>query len=205
MRQPNPSSVSSTASHVANWWLPGALIVAAGAIELAGSAGRELLRYERTGIGDSELWRLLSAHVTHLGPAHLALNVAGLVLVWHLAGRRLDLVAWCLSILIIALGVDAGLWFGNPDIEWYVGLSGVLHGMLVLGALAGLRTSRWESAILLVVVGAKLAYEQIAGPVPGSAVTAGGPVVIDAHFYGAVAALPCAIGWWISGRARRPL
>jgi hypothetical protein len=71
-----------------------------------------------------------------------------------------------------------------------VGLSGVLHGLLVAGLLHGLMTPRRrESAVVLALVFAKLAYEQLAGPLPGSAATAGGAVIVDAHLYGAIAGL----------------
>ena len=38
-------------------------------------------------IAEGEYWRLLSGHFAHLGYPHLALNLAGLLLVWLLVGR----------------------------------------------------------------------------------------------------------------------
>jgi hypothetical protein len=37
-----------------------------------------------------------------------------------------------------------------------------------------------------VVVVGKVAYEQIAGPLPGSEATSGGAVIVDAHLYGII-------------------
>ena len=43
-----------------------------------------------------------------------------------------------------------------------------------------------ESLVICAVVVAKLAYEQIVGPLPGSESVAGGVVVVNSHLYGAV-------------------
>ena len=42
------------------------------------------------------------------------------------------------------------------------------------------------TGVILALVMAKLLFEQLIGPLPGSETTSGGPVVIDAHLYGAV-------------------
>jgi hypothetical protein len=43
--------------------------------------------------------------------------------------------------------------------------------------------------VLALGLGAKLAFEQLVGPVPFTAQSVGGPVVVAAHLYGAVGAL----------------
>jgi len=82
-------------------------------------------------------------------------------------------------------------------------LSGLLHGLLLAGAIAGVRSLPAESLVICAVVVAKLAYEQIAGPLPGSESVAGGAVVVNSHLYGAVGgALSAAI---ISAHSTPPL
>src|SRR5690348_5494860 len=54
---------------------------------LAGDAGREALRYDRAGLSQGQLWRLLTGHFVHLGLEHAALNCLGLVLMWALFAR----------------------------------------------------------------------------------------------------------------------
>ena len=75
------------------------------------------------------------------------------------------------------------LWFFDPEIEWYVGASGALHGVMTAGTLAHLRRRDLDGWILAVFIIAKLSYEQFAGSMPfaGAANT-----VVDAHLYGAV-------------------
>ncbi len=165
-----------------------ALVVALVCVLVAafGDAARELLRYERAAIADGEYWRLLSGHFVHLGYAHLALNLVGLLLVWLLVGRLYNTRRWLLVTAIAIVVMDAGFWFLDADLRWYVGLSGLLHGLLLAGAIAGIRSLPAESLVICAVVVAKLAYEQIAGPLPGSESVAGGAVVVNAHLYGAV-------------------
>lgn len=72
---------------------------------------------------------LFSAHFVHLGPAHLAFNLpVALLLAWacdrHGLSGRLPAAA-----LVSLAGVDLGLLLGPWRIDWYVGLSGGLHGL----------------------------------------------------------------------------
>lgn len=157
-------------------------------LAFSGDWGREWLRYERTALA-AEPWRLLTAHLVHLGWSHLLLNLGGLALVWLLVGEYLGVRQWALVTAVSALIVSGGLWLLDPGLAWYVGLSGVLHGLLIAGAIAGLGRRTGETATLLVLVGAKLVWEQYSGPLPGSEISAGGPVVVDAHLFGALGGL----------------
>lgn len=169
------------------WGIPLGLAASALLVMLLGEAGEALLRYQRSEILIGEVWRLLSGHLVHLGWSHLLMNLLALALVWALFGDTLTLAGWLLLLLFCALFDGLGLLLLNPGVEWYVGLSGVLHGLFLAGALAGLASGRRDAALLLIALVAKLAWEQLAGPLPGSEATAGGLVVVDAHLYGAIA------------------
>lgn len=155
------------------------------ALELGGDPARELLRYEREALADGELWRLLTAHLVHLGWAHAAWNAAGLLLTWWLVGGLLSEADWLGVALAAALAIDIGLYFLAPDVGWYVGLSGVLHGWLAAGALAMLRAHPALGGLLAAGLAAKLLWEQAMGPLQLSESGAGGPVIAGAHLYGA--------------------
>ena len=47
-----------------------------------------------------------------------------------------------------ALAIDAGLWLFDSTVQWYVGSSGVLHGILAAGTLAQLRRRQPEGWLL---------------------------------------------------------
>jgi rhomboid family GlyGly-CTERM serine protease len=155
-------------------------------IALIGSEASQWLRYDRIAIQDGQLWRIITAHLTHLGWSHLAMNLAGLALIWAIFGNQISTGRWLVIFLLGAIGTSVLLYIFNPQLRWYVGLSGVLHTLFIAGCLADLKHRRWDSRILLALVIAKLVYEQAWGPMPGSESTAGGKVIVDAHLYGAI-------------------
>jgi rhomboid family GlyGly-CTERM serine protease len=158
-------------------------------VAMLGNETQHALRYDRLAIISGQWWRVFSAHVTHLGWSHLAMNLAGLALIWFLVGPSLSTWRWIGVFLLCCLGVSAGLWTFNPELHWYVGLSGVLHGLLCAGCLISMRQGQSHNWPILLLLWLKLIWEQVAGPLPGSSTTAGGPVIVDAHFYGAISGL----------------
>ena len=148
---------------------------------LAGDGGRQLLRYDRTGLAGGQWWRLVSAHVVHLDVRHALLNSVGLVLMWALFARDYSPKAWLGIVLGGMAAIDAGLWLGDSTVQWYVGSSGVLHAAMAAGAVAHIRTGERDGWVLAALLAAKLLYEQSLGPLPFSG---NDPVVVDAHLYG---------------------
>ena len=179
-----------------HWFLPAGVIVLSGLIAAGGDPAREWLRYERAAIESGEIWRLLSGHFAHLGLTHLVLNLAGLILVWALVGSRMSATVWLAIVSFVVAFMSGCFWFLDANLTWYVGLSGLLHGLLISGACVGL--TRWpgESITIVILVFGKIVYEQIAGPLPGSELTSGGPVVVNAHLYGAIAGLIIGLTRW---------
>ncbi len=174
---------------LAHWWPP--LMVALLSVVAQGLDWVEAWRYERTLLG-SEPWRLVSGHLVHLGWNHLVLNLTALLVLWALFGGAMRAWAWGVTFIGCALVISGGLYLRDSTLVWYVGLSGVLHGLLVVGALANLPNDRYRSLLLLALVVAKLAWEQSSGSDSGTAELVGGAVIINAHLYGALGGLACA-------------
>jgi rhomboid family GlyGly-CTERM serine protease len=154
--------------------------------------GRELrlwLRFDREAILHGEVWRLVTAHFAHLGWSHLAMNLAGLALIWLLFHRVYTTGQWLAALAVSMLGVGAGVLAFLPAVHWYVGLSGVLHGLFVAGALASLAAGYRAELLLLGLLVVKLAWEQVHGALPGSEGFAGGTVLVESHLFGAIAGL----------------
>jgi rhomboid family GlyGly-CTERM serine protease len=159
--------------------------------ELAGDAGRAILRYDRAGLHAGQLWRLLSAHIVHLDLRHTVLNALGFVLMWGLFAQDYRPLQWIMILLAGIAGIDLGLWLLDPELNWYVGSSGALHALMAAGTLAHLRRREGDGWILLAFLVTKLTYEQWSGSLPlaGEDVA----VVVDAHLYGALAGFAAAI------------
>ena len=178
------------------WFLAAAAPAITIALELGGDGVRESLAYSREYLASGQLWRLVTGHFVHLGWTHLLLNLGGLALVFWLVGQAFRWRQWLYITGISVAAIDAGFWFLYPELAWYVGLSGLLHGLLAAGLLRGLLSQDRESLILAAFIVAKLAWEQIGGPLPGSEATSGGTVIVDAHLYGAVGGLIAAASMW---------
>ena len=177
--------------------LAAALVAVLGLLsQLDGEAARAGLAWDRLALEGGEWWRLLSGHFVHLGWSHLALNLAGLGLVTWITGSAYSPLRWLLIAILTIATIDAGFWYLYADLDWYVGLSGLLHGLLIAGLVAGVRRRDREAMVLGVLVIAKLGWEQIVGPLPGSESTSGGAVIIDAHLYGAIGGLLGALVLW---------
>lgn len=178
------------------WRLPLTLGVVCVLVQWAGWS--TYLRYERA-LLTAAPWRLITAHVVHLGWVHLALNLTGMFLIWIWCGRAMRTAAWLIVWVWCAFAIGAGLYLFDVALAWYVGLSGVLHGMLVAGAVAMLPREQHRAWLVLVVVAAKLAWEQFGGSELPTAQWVGGGVIVDAHLYGALSGLLYAL----SSQARR--
>jgi rhomboid family GlyGly-CTERM serine protease len=164
-----------------------AIAVAGLVAALGGDAAREWGRYERDAIEAGQAWRLLTGHIVHLGWGHTALNLTALLLIGLLFEGLITPLEWLAAALVAALAIDAGLYLWSTDVRWYVGLSGVLHGFVAFGAVKLLRARSVLGAVLALGVLGKIVFEQSAGPIPLTASSTGGPVVVAAHLFGALA------------------
>lgn len=150
---------------------------------LSGEEGRLALRYDRTAIAAGQWWRLFTGHGVHLSLRHAVLNVLGLALMWALFARDYAPRQWLGIVLGALLAIDAGLWLWDSTLSWYVGSSGVLHGVMAAGTLAHLKRREPDGWLLLAFLTGKLAYEHWAGPLPFSGTA---DVVTDAHLFGVI-------------------
>ncbi|MCU7851218.1 MAG: rhombosortase [Candidatus Thiodiazotropha sp. (ex Monitilora ramsayi)] len=156
---------------------------------------QDLLQYELSAIQTGEWWRLVTGHLVHLGWEHTVMNLAGLWLIWHLfLNSEISLKSCVYWLPVLALGTSAGLLLWSPEVDWYRGLSGVLHGVLVYLLLQQVRRQpRWSILGLLLIAG-KLTWEQLTGPLPGSESWVDGRVIVDAHLYGGISGV---LSWGI--------
>ena len=167
------------------------LLIAALCFALQFAGLSDTLRFDRALIEAGHWWLLLTCNFVHLGESHLFMNMAGLALVYFLLWPNFSASEWLLITLVGALGVGIGLYLFNPELHRYVGFSGTQHGMILAGAIADMRRYPKSSGALTLIVIAKLIWEQLYGSVPGSADMAGGNVVVDSHWYGAISGVVC--------------
>ena len=182
---------------------PVVLVAVLVAFHWLGAGALPVLRYERSAVLAGEAWRLVTGHLVHADWVHLGWNVLGVLIVAFLFARDFSWRQWLVILLASTATTDLGFLLLEPQLEWYVGFSGVLHGLMAAGLVAWLRTSR--DAITWIVTGlfaAKLAWEHFAGPLPFTAASLDLPVVHEAHTYGAIGG--GLAGLWLTRRTPRP-
>jgi rhomboid family GlyGly-CTERM serine protease len=166
------------------------------------------LAYDRSSILRGEVWRLLTTYLVHAGLGHLLWNLVATGVVWVSVARAFGAGMWLAATLLVALGSSLAVLLLQPEVRAMAGLSALLHGLLAAGATAEIRRGERLAGVLLALLGAKIVWEQLAGPP-----ALGGPipsdrVAIGAHAFGALAgllaglALPAAASSASAGGAR---
>jgi rhomboid family GlyGly-CTERM serine protease len=158
------------------------------------------LRYDRSALAGGEVWRIVTAHLVHLNAVHLLLNLLGLLLLCELQWGELPLRHGFGLFVFSAVAISAALWWLHPELLWYAGLSGVLHGLWSGCVLCGLWSQKpsslrllyWGGALLLAL---KLAVEFFFGAPETTAHLIGGSVVAVSHLYGALAGAVYVLAW----------
>lgn len=165
---------------------------------LAEPVSSQWLMFDRGAIDEGQWWRLLTAHFVHLSPMHLFGNAMGVILLGYIAGRSLSnalgfaLLCWCLLV------VGGGLYIFADYLERYVGLSGVLHGLILVAPFVSPFYSRRIAFSFLVLVVAKVLWEQSSFYDDMSMVgMIGGRVEANAHLLGAIAGLVFLLAYYL--------
>jgi rhomboid family GlyGly-CTERM serine protease len=143
------------------------------------------LTFDRAAIQSGEYWRLLSGHLVHTNDSHLAMSLAGVLALWLLQGDDYNTRDYLTAAMTSAVGVSACLYYLDNDVNWYAGLSGLLHGLFAWGVTADLRARRLIGPVLVTGLLAKLLLEQSFGAAPASERLLGFTVAVDANLYGA--------------------
>ncbi len=186
--------------------------VAAAALAVAASAAAPGLTYDRDRILGGEIWRLLTGHLVHAGPRHLLWDALPLLGVGLLFEGALGSRFWR-ALGMAALSVGAGLFLLDPGLGAYCGLSGVLNGLWVGGALVAARGEEragrialaWLYRACVLLDLGKVAFETATGsPLVTDPIALGGDPVPLAHALGALGGVLAA---WrsLAPRERAPI
>jgi rhomboid family GlyGly-CTERM serine protease len=139
---------------------------------------RELLIYRRSAVAQGELWRLWTGHLVHFGWPHFLAD-GGLLLImgWTLgrepAGARHQVL------LFMPLFVSAVIFWFDPGMERYGGLSALDLGLLLMLAIRGWQrnwTDWFWPAVLLIYAG-EIIFEILRGGQGGGMITFDDPTV----------------------------
>lgn len=161
------------------------------------------LAYDREAVNSGEIWRLLTPNFVHLGLWHTLLNMAGLWFTMILFISLIKQKDWVIWFLTLYLGNIIGLHLWVSSLEYYVGMSGALYGLIAAAAIAELRLGVKISGLLLVIVGLKIFIPQLIGVESSYNDWLGGNVIEEAHIIGFIEGLILGLVW-PKGRLNKP-
>ena len=172
-------------TYPALWAIAGLIML----LQLLTETGAIDLSYQRQAILGDMPWRLLTGQFVHSNTTHMVMNLAALILLAGLIPE--DNRNRLLPVVIgVAILTGALLMLMEPQLEHYVGLSGVLHGLSVVIAIWLWRAHTTIGPALLLLILIKIALEQ-SQVLDNSNTEAliGVRVATEAHLWGAISGI----------------
>ena len=155
------------------------------ALGFTGQWVNEYLSYDRHALLSGELWRVLTAHLVHSNVYHTFMNLGILAVSVFLFGKCTHVSGWLVVFVSLCLLDSLGLFVFSSHVVNYVGMSGVLYGILSFGLLKDIKKGKWINGITLLLLAGKIIWEQLPGyDVNYLRSKIDAAVIVDAHLYG---------------------
>ena len=123
-----------------------------------------IFQYGRAAIMAGEYWRIITCHFVHSGWEHLTLNVIGAVLLFGLFVNLYSPFVWLMGALCCMIGISLSFLIFCVNLEWYNGLSGVLHAVFLMGCIGEIKNGNMFYCFGLLGIIGKLVMDRFAGP-----------------------------------------
>ncbi len=148
----------------------------------------EWLRYQSFEVSSGQWWRIFTANLCHSNWNHWILNIAGLWLMDLFyqpvlsQKTRAALLVFCMFLNVLMIH----FWM---KINWYVGLSGALHGYLIGGALLSWNKAKWLNFMIIFTTIIKLFVESHWQINSATEQLINANVLEEAHSFGAISSV----------------
>ncbi|MGX9461658.1 rhombosortase [Shewanella sp. A14] len=157
----------------------------------------QYLAYRYDQIASGQVWRLITGNLLHTNSWHLLMNLAGLwtIVFLHEVHYKVHSGKLTMLFIILCLMEGVGLYIFYPSLQSYVGLSGLLHGLFVFGAIMDIRRGYRSGYLLVIGVILKVVYEQYFGASDSITQLINARVATESHLVGLVNGILCAVCW----------
>lgn len=140
-------------------------------------------------INHGQLWRIITAHLVHYDWQHFLMNIIGMALCMLVFRDDLYPKHWLLSFLFISAFSSLGLLSVYDEYQRYAGFSDVLHGWILLGALAISPREPKLAIIVFLLFWIKIIEENIGLQFFTSATMDSNNIATNSHIFGALAGI----------------
>ena len=142
--------------------------------------------YHRADFLKNIYYEWLTPNLVHFNWIHWFFNIANLIAIVVLFYRVWSIKKLLAIFAISSASITMNLYIFNPDVDSYVGMSGVLYALVVYGGLQNLKYSKFVSIAVLMYVVLKLLSGATVNHLMGVDIALSGLKVIrDVHWYGA--------------------
>ena len=190
---------------IKQWWVTLLVLASILGLSLMPDSLHSLLELRHRPVQNGEWWRLYTCHFVHLSFNHTLLNLAGYSIVAFSFREEISALRELTMLAIATSAVGFGIYYLNPEMYSYVGLSGAIYGVLVAFVIIGYNQTPLIASGFLGFIVIKFIYEAaIGGASPETEAFIGGKVASDSHLYGALSGiLPGLIWFWQDRRKLR--
>ena len=147
---------------------------------------QEIFIYQRQLLEQGQLWHLFSGHFAHLNGKHLILNLIAWIIIFFLGISYLSPLRWIILLLILSLTISAGLYYFIPEVTYYGGLSGVLHGYFAYILVMWIKNQQKFAWIILFLLIIKTLVENFSDTGSSTAEYLNIQVVTEVHLIGVI-------------------
>lgn len=167
------------------------------------------LELDRQQVLSGEIWRIWTGHLVHTNLHHLVLNTVAALLIYFAFFTKIKFGSLLVCGALFTPFISMALLFIDPGLDWYNGLSGLLHAFVAFFSIHMIRNGSglyclglcgvWTK-VLIETIRSSLGYEYLIGDMN---------VIGDAHligaFVGTLAGIIVMMVWHASfGAPQRP-
>ena len=143
------------------------------------------LELDRQLVFSGEVWRIWSGHFVHTNIPHLLLNIVAALLLYFAFFSTIKLAELLACSFIFTALISLALLYFYPELEWYNGLSGLLHALTIYCSIRMMRAGDMVFLVALVVVWLKVLAESTGTYLGYESLLGNMTVVTEAHLVGA--------------------